>query len=197
MATLRVPPGRAGRLWLRHRLDTAQRGSDLLERKLRILREDLQRLQAQALAARREWQDAVAEAETWLLRADLVAGARSLTLVTNPLADVSVHWTTTMGVYHPAKGTCTVAAVVPAIPGSSALVLAGVVYQRAAAAAVRHAVAEAAVARLTTEVSTTAQRVRALRHRWIPRLAEALARTEFELEELERAEAVRRLRASS
>ena len=35
----RVPPGRAGRLRLRHSLGTALRGADLLERKLRLLLE--------------------------------------------------------------------------------------------------------------------------------------------------------------
>ena len=50
---------------------------------------------------------------------------------------------------------------------------------------------------LAAEVESTRQRVRALNHRWIPRLREELALVEFELEELERAEAVRRLRASS
>ncbi|HSO55578.1 MAG TPA: V-type ATPase, D subunit, partial [Actinomycetes bacterium] len=39
-----VPPGRAGRLWLRGRLATAERGLDLLDRKLRILRREQERL---------------------------------------------------------------------------------------------------------------------------------------------------------
>ena len=41
MSTVRrVPPGRAGRLWLQHRLAVAQRGADLLDQKLRILRSE-------------------------------------------------------------------------------------------------------------------------------------------------------------
>ena len=40
----RIPPGRAGRMWLRRRLATAERGREQLDRKLRILLPDLQRL---------------------------------------------------------------------------------------------------------------------------------------------------------
>lgn len=48
----RTPPGRAGRLRLRHSLDVAERGADLLERKLRILRAEHERLlRAEAAAA--------------------------------------------------------------------------------------------------------------------------------------------------
>ena len=36
-----VPPGRAGRLWLQRRLETARRGAGLLDRKLRILQAQL------------------------------------------------------------------------------------------------------------------------------------------------------------
>lgn len=45
-----VPPGRAGRLWLRRRLAAAERAVELLERKLRILRAEQDRL---ALLAQR------------------------------------------------------------------------------------------------------------------------------------------------
>ncbi len=196
MAGLRVPPGRAGRLWLRRRLGIAVRGSDLLERKLRVLRAEQQRLRARADVAHQRWRDCVAEAETWLLRADLVGGAASLaSLVRPPPANVTITWATTMGVHHPEGGTCTMPQSL-AIPASTALVQARDAHQQAAVAAVQHATAQAAMTRLSTEVTTTAQRVRALRHRWIPRLEAALRQVEFDLEELERAESVRRLRAT-
>lgn len=192
MRTLHVPPGRTGRLWLRHRLDIAQRGCDVLERKLRILRAELQPLTERARTADDEWRERVRDAEMWLLRADLIGGSDTITHAAT--ADVRVTWTTTMGVRHPEDATCAMS--VPPALGGSALLYAQDAYQRAAVAGVRNAAAQAAVSRLAAEVQTTGQRVRALRRRWIPLLREALSHVEFELEELERAEATRRLRAS-
>ena len=44
-----VPPGRAGRLWLQRRLQVARRGADLLDRKLRLLADELGRLRTLSL----------------------------------------------------------------------------------------------------------------------------------------------------
>ena len=44
---LHMPPGRAGRLWLQHRLSTAQHGADLLDHKLGILRTEREQLALQ------------------------------------------------------------------------------------------------------------------------------------------------------
>ena len=53
--TARVPPGRAGRIWLRRRLATARRGRDQLDRKLRILQPELQRQRIRAARSHEEW----------------------------------------------------------------------------------------------------------------------------------------------
>jgi V/A-type H+/Na+-transporting ATPase subunit D len=68
---------------------------------------------------------------------------------------------------------------------------------RAAHAAARHAAARTALDRISTEITATRQRVRALQRHWIPALEQALTRAEFDLEEHELAEGVRRLRALS
>ena len=63
-ARRRTPPGRAGRLRVRHSLDVAVRGADLLEQKLRILRSRHQRLLRAEEAAARAWRELLAEAAT-------------------------------------------------------------------------------------------------------------------------------------
>jgi V/A-type H+-transporting ATPase subunit D len=200
MTTVRVPPGRAGRLWLHRRLSTARRGSDLLERKLRILLSNLERRREREKETGAAWRDRVATAETWLLRASLISGERAIGLASLPgSASVTVAWTSTMGVRYPSGAAYDIPPRRPvdAAPGGAAVVLAQREYVRAAEAAADHAAARTALIRISTEITTTRQRVRALQRRWIPALERALAHTELELEELELAEEVRRRRALS
>ena len=53
---LRVPPGRAGRLWLLRRLEVARRGADVLEQKRHTLLREQQRLSARLAGAAAEWE---------------------------------------------------------------------------------------------------------------------------------------------
>ena len=62
-----VPPGRAGRLWLQRRLQVARRGADLLDRKLRLLADELGRLRTDSARTGAEWDRRCADAERWLL----------------------------------------------------------------------------------------------------------------------------------
>lgn len=200
MVAVRVPPGRAGRLWLRRRLAVARRGSDLLERKLRILLVDRERLRERERVTSEAWRQSVAEAETWLLRASLIGGERAVRLATVPgFASVTVAWTSAMGVRHPQDATCEVPLLTSfdAAPGGAALARAQREYARAIEAAAHHAAAHRAVELVSAEITTTRQRVRALQRRWIPTLEQALVHIELELEEHELAEGVRRLRALS
>ena len=93
-STISIPPGRSGRMWLRRRIATAEQGRDQLDRKLRILVPEQQRLRLQAARMRRGWEDACAEAGTWLLRATLLGGQDTLRAMT-PAAtvDVEITWT--------------------------------------------------------------------------------------------------------
>ncbi|GAB3979447.1 hypothetical protein GCM10029978_074850 [Actinoallomurus acanthiterrae] len=196
MTTLsRIPPGRAGRLWLRRRLTTAERGLDLLQRKLRILTREHERLVLEAERATAEWTAACEEADAWLLRAALAGGRRSLRHAAEP-ADVTVHWTYAMGTGYPERATCALPALPPSLPCSAALVRARRACRTALETAVRHAAAQEAERVLAQEVTITRQRIRALEKRWIPRLATAIADIDLALEEMERSDAARLLRAA-
>jgi V/A-type H+/Na+-transporting ATPase subunit D len=187
---LAVPPGRAGRIWLVRRLDTARRGADLLDRKLRILQGELARLQAAAAQTAEQWDQCQADAQTWLLRAAMLGGEQAIRLADDgQVADVRVSYATTMGIRHPETATC-------AIPptrtwDSPVLGRARQAHRAALEAAVRHGAATAAVRMVNDEVRATRYRLRAVQDRWIPRLEQTLAEVTFTIEELKRADAAR------
>ena len=188
---LRVPPGRAGRLWLERRLAIARRGADLLDRKLRILQRELAETRDSAARTAREWTRSCAEAEEWLLRSALLEGQRGSRLAApGELAEVQISYTMTMGVRHPAGGAYSP----PRTPVPWAAPAAAEARRACAAAleaAVRHAAAASALRILDAETTTTRQRLHAIRDRWIPRLEEARAELELTFDELERADAAR------
>ena len=191
---LRVPPGRAGRVWLLGRLHTAERGLDLLDRKLRVLRREQERARLAAERTGAEWRRRCAEAEPWLLRAALLGGQRALRhAVPGETAQVQVTWAVVMGVRYPQQAVAHSGRPAPdaAPTGTTALVEAAATYRDALRAAADHAVAEETVRRLDAEVAATGRRLRAVEDRWIPRLRAALHRTELELEELDHAEGLR------
>lgn len=190
----RVPPGRAGRLWLKHRIAVAERGADLLDQKLRILRGEQQRLALLTARTGAAWEAASREADTWLLRAVLLGGQRGVRLAhdSGP-ARVEVTWAHLMGVHYPVEATCTVPepSATAAPPGNAALFVAVEAHRRALQVAVQLAVAEAAVRAVEAEEAATRRRLRAIEDRWVPRLQEALAQVQLGIEEQEHAEAVR------
>jgi V/A-type H+-transporting ATPase subunit D len=189
MATLSIPPGRMGRLWVLNRLDLAERGVTLLEQKLHsltALREELQRRAEQSC---HDWQQACREADTWALRAALLGGQHAIDLAaTTTPAAVTVQWATTAGVRYPDVATC---ALPPeddpaVIYTTSASVQAARAYRAALVAAAECAAAQSAVKTIEREVRTTQLRVRALSRHWLPQLRQELARIELALEEEER-----------
>ncbi len=187
---LAVPPGRAGRIWLVRRLDTARRGAGLLDRKLRILQGELARLEAVARQTAAEWDRCQADARTWLLRAALLGGERAIRLADDgQRADVRVRYATTLGIRYPDSATC---AVPPALAWDSPVVgRARQAFRAALAAATRHAAASAAAQVTRDEVRITRYRLRAVQDRLIPALEQALVELTFTIEELERADAAR------
>ena len=191
----RVPPGRAGRLWLRRRLATAERGLELLDRKLRILRAEHDRLVLQATRTGEEWTAAYAEARTWGLRACLLSGRAALRPA-DP-AGVAVTWKYAMGTGYPDHATCVPGIPPDALDGSTALRRAREAHRSALEAAARHAAAQEAERILGREVTATGQRIRALRDRWIPALHRSITDIELALDEMERSDAARLLRAAS
>ncbi|MDP2775112.1 MAG: V-type ATP synthase subunit D [Nocardioides sp.] len=191
---LNAPPGRAGRLWLQHRLTTAQQGADLLDHKLRVLRTEREQL---ALAHERTaavWEATSREAAVWLLRGVLVGGERAVRLSCDQAAaDVQILWERQMGVRYPAEATCALPEPGADSPPTStaAMVTVRECHRRALEAAVQHAAVEAAGRVLEAEERATRRRLRAIEERWIPRLRQALAEVQLKLEEEEHADGVR------
>ena len=191
---LHMPPGRAGRLWLQHRLSTAQHGADLLDHKLRILRAEREQLAMELDRMASEWASASREADKWLLRGVLFGGQRSVRLAAAPApAQVRILWQQSMGVRYPVEATCTVPDPSPDAPppGNAALVAARDCYRRAAQAGAQQAALETAVRVLEAQETATRRRLRAIEDRWIPRLQQALTELQFKLEEDEHNDAVR------
>ncbi|WP_199831153.1 V-type ATP synthase subunit D [Streptomyces sp. NBRC 110028] len=190
------PPSRAGRLRLRHSLEVAWRGAELLERKLRVLRARHEALLRAEEAGARAWRQTVQDAETWLLRGLLLGGEHALEAAAEGVgaADFTWHEESTVGVRHPALASCRIPDRSPdaATPGNTALVHAEAAYRQVLPAGAEYAVARRAARVVGAEVAGTRQRVRALRRHWIPRLEEALARVDLALEESEHEDAVRR-----
>ncbi|WP_169806660.1 V-type ATP synthase subunit D [Microtetraspora malaysiensis] len=196
--TVKVPPGRAGRLWLRHRLAALRHGLAVLDRKRRVLRRERDRLVRLAARTGAEWEAACREADTRLLRASLLGGRRAIRLAGGgPLAEVRVEWIDAMGTSYPGRSAFGPPAPVasPPLAVTAALVPAREACLAALRAGVEHAVAAEAARIVTAEEAMTGRRIRALRDVLLPRLEEALAAVELALDEMERADGARVRRA--
>lgn len=181
----RIPPGRAGRMWLRRRLDTAERGRDQLDRKLRILIPERQRLRIRADRRREEW--IAAHAEMWLLRASLLGRQDAIRGAAPPdLVDLTVVSTSSMGLAYPEDVIlASYGQDLPALPGDAAVAPAATAFRTALLAGARAAAADEAVRRLEAEIAVTRRRMHALDKRWLPWLRDALATLELSLEQAE------------
>ena len=193
---LRHPPGRAGRLWLEHRVEVAGRGADLLDKKRRALVQEHRQLRVLARETKAEWNRMAGEAEVWFNRAAVLAGEEKVAMlaVQHPLAQVTVRWRSSMGVAFASEASVDLG-LLPggASGGSAAADLAVAASRQAVEAAVKDAVAYSALMRISSELALTARRQRALERRWLPALTTAQARLSGALDELEREEAMRSL----
>ena len=192
---LRIPPGRAGRLWLRDRLAAAGSAADLLDHKRRELESELTRIGRILSQRTKAWREAMTDAQRWLGRVDLTAGDRALRMAAalEPTrAEVDLEWRQIMGVHYPTDFRLDVppAPTVASLDGGAALTVALAAYRAAAQAAVAHAVARTAHERIQAELDRTIRRLRALRLRAIPAHREALAALELQLDERDREEGV-------
>lgn len=186
-----TPTGRSGRLRLIHRIEMARRGSDLLDRKQRVLAGELARLRLQARRSGLEWQDAAAEASRWLARTQTLDGAERIsTAAGEGTARVEVTWQAAMGVVYPHRAV-TVPPPLRPTAGSSALVLAARAHRRALAAAATHAAVERALTQVAAELEATRLRQHAIERRLLPRAEGQLRRLTMQLDELDREENVR------
>jgi V/A-type H+-transporting ATPase subunit D len=189
---MRIPPGRAGRLWLERRLATAQQAGKLLTEKLSILNREEQRLAQRAAEGTEEWQRRCAESETWTLRAAVLSGRRALRIGsegTTAQAEIAMGFT--IGIEHPVSGVVHLKQQDLPVVGSAAVIEAAEAARAAVEAARSAAAATAALRAMQAELAATRRTLRAVDQRWIPRLSSALALVRLELEELEHAEGVR------
>jgi vacuolar-type H+-ATPase subunit D/Vma8 len=187
-----APPGRAGRIWLAGRIQTAGRAVELLEQKQQLLRQERRRLAELAERTGREWRVLAADAELWNARA-LVAGGREEIHRARHLAgraEVRLDWTSQAGVTYPSAAALHLPQ--PLAPaGPPALATATEACRLALAAAVQHAATTAALARVDAELVAVVRRLRAIRDRSLPRLRAEVVGLDLRLEETEREEATR------
>jgi V/A-type H+/Na+-transporting ATPase subunit D len=188
----RIPPGRAGRLWLLDRLRSGRLAASLLDRKVTILRAERQKLQAQAETCHSRWVERCHDADRWGMRAALLGGEREFRNgAPAGGVEVVVAWGSIMGARYPLAATVRPAEQVDRAGGTAALIEAAVAYRSAVEAAAAHAVAEAALRTIDAELKTTGRRLRAITDRWLPRLQGWLATVTRELDEAEREESFR------
>jgi V/A-type H+-transporting ATPase subunit D len=196
MLVRKIPPGRAGRVWLRRRLDTATRGRDQLDRKLRILIPERQRLRIQLDQRQAAWVGACTDARTWLLRASLLSGQDAiLGAAGSESVQADVAWTTAMGVNYPIDIRLTGIPTTPLVSANAAIKPTATAYAAALIAGVRTAAATEALRRVDGEIAVTRRRLRAIEKRWLPWLHESLRALELSLEQAEQEDGVRLRRA--
>ena len=183
--------GRAGRVRLERRLAVAEHGADLLDRKQRILADELERLELVAERSRGRWELSAREAATWSRRAAELDGRERIEAAAASIpARAEVEWAAAMGVEFPLEARC-VGGRSRGAAGSSALALAVGAHAEALEAAVEHAAASRAVLLLSEELAATRSRQHAVEKRWIPRLEGRLAAVHRSLDELELEEGLR------
>jgi vacuolar-type H+-ATPase subunit D/Vma8 len=187
----RVPAGRAGRLWLVHRLSVAERGADQLERKAQLVGAEVVRRRAAAEQRRLEWAAACQQADRWMLRAGLIGGFDGPRQAWAPPVDIAIGWTNTMGVRHPQDVTIAGLDAPDVVTTTAALVMAREAFVTAMRAAAEVAVADAGITALEASLLATRLRARILRRHWIPRLRGRLHELAFALEQAEQEDQAR------
>ena len=193
---LRIPPGRAGRIWLVRRLDVARRGAELLDRKRQVLLRELAQVRTEAADAERAWHDAAAQVALWSARAAILDGPGRLELLARHAqqpASLELSWTNLMGARLPSVERIDLPDPPPlsALGGSSATVLLARACADATRAAVRYVALQRAEAELSAELRRAARRLRALQNRWIPQHEAALASLDLALDESQREQSAR------
>jgi V/A-type H+-transporting ATPase subunit D len=173
------------------RLQTARHGGELLDRKQRIMANELERLQVHAGRSRQEWESRARQASVWLQRAAALDGAERIEAASPARpAEIEVQWGSSMGVAYPQDALCEPPTAAPA-GGSSALYYAAAAHRSALSAAVRHAALQRAVLLVSAELAATRARQRAVERRWVPRLEGELLAIRRQLDEQELEEGLR------
>lgn len=189
---MNAPPGRAGRAWLQHRIELAERAGELLQVKLRRLLEEQRSIEQALHGLDAEWRDCLEEAGRWWVRAALTGGHRAVRLGTpTTLGRTELEWVALMGVRYPEEARYSPPVHDPAdgsFDAVPAVLTARRSFERALESGVRHAAAHRAYDILGAEIATVRRRLRALDQRSLPRLRSALHHLELALEEHEHAD---------
>jgi V/A-type H+-transporting ATPase subunit D len=158
------------------RLRSGRLAASLLDRKVKILRAEQERLRTHAEQSRARWLDRAREADLWGQRAALLGGQREFLRGTPAEgAEVDVEWGSIMGARYPVAATVRLPMQADRGAGTAALIQADAAYRGAVEAAAAHAVASAAVRTVEAELEATGRRLRAISDRWLPRLEGWLA----------------------
>lgn len=183
--------GRAARVRVQRRLAVARHGAELLDRKRRILVEEVERLDLVAARTGEQWRAAAVEARRWAGRAAGLDGPLAIgAAAPAELAQAQVRLGGAMGVVYPVDSS-TFSPEPRDVGGSSALTLAARAHVEALDAGVAHAAASRAAAAVRAELAATRTRLRAVERRWVPRLESDLATIERALADLELEEGLR------
>lgn len=162
--------GRAAKVQIERRLETARHGARLLDRKQHLLGDQLEQVQLNAELACKEWESLAREAALWMRRcAALDGSARIESAAPLEASTVVLKWGNAMGVRFPEGSECRLPEL-PPMGGSSALSYTASAHRRALVAGVRYAALKRAAMQLSAELAATRTRQRAVENRWIPRL---------------------------
>ncbi len=183
--------GRAAKVQVERRLETARHGARLLDRKQHILADQLERLQLDADLAVTEWEKLFRVSSLWLRRSAALDGSAQIGAAA-PLgtATVLLQWGNAMGVRYPESCECSLPAM-PQAGGSSALSYAAAAHGQAVVAGVRLSVLQRALVLLAAELAGSRTRQHAVENRWIPRLENELQNIQRKLDEQELEESLR------
>ncbi|MEO6943896.1 MAG: V-type ATP synthase subunit D [Lacisediminihabitans sp.] len=183
--------GRSGKARIAGQLETARRGSTLLDRKQHILADELERLELFAERNRGAWESLARVSATWLKKSAAFDGRDRIRAASaDGAALVELSWGGAMGVSYPEDATVELPA--ERHPGgSSALSYTARSHRDSLAAAARCAAASRAVLLLTTELAVTRMRQRAIDNTWIPRLEASIATIQRQLDGQELEESLR------
>ena len=194
---MRVPPGRAGQLWLRRRLSVAEHGIDVLRRKQQLLRTERDRRAGDLASAQPAWESECRDAQRWMRRALETAGSQQLPEIAADAeqATVSATWTSVMNVRVPARATVTVSDSLllrsASLGGSSAFDRAAEHAGPAVRTSVALAAANTALEAIDAELIATTRQIRLLQRRRLPELKDALGEASRRLDEAERDDGIR------
>jgi vacuolar-type H+-ATPase subunit D/Vma8 len=183
--------GRAAIVATERRLAAARAGARMLDRKQRILAEELARYELEAGRAAEEWRKRAEDALRWLHRAEALDGADRLAEAgASGPAVLDVVWGATLGTARPTLAKCALPELEPS-GGSWALRECAVAHRDALAAAAASAAADRAVLLLAAELASSRRRQRVLEKRRIPRLERELLEAHRDLEQQELEELLR------